>query len=113
MVAPVARAMRLLSVLRRRRIALMPALVRKCIARSDSPFSVMTCRHKPRYNCQPEITRRGLRDDIVRHTGPENLSPGNSLSSSSLGRVDALITLGTSCCEVRGTGRNISVDVIV
>ena len=42
MVAPVARAMRLLSVLRRRRMADTPALVRKCVAKSDRPFSVTT-----------------------------------------------------------------------
>mmetsp|Transcript_10356 Transcript_10356/g.26559 ORF Transcript_10356/g.26559 Transcript_10356/m.26559 type:complete len:238 (+) Transcript_10356:362-1075(+) len=42
MVAPAARAMRLLSVLRRRRMALMPALIRWCAVRSLSPFSVMT-----------------------------------------------------------------------
>jgi hypothetical protein len=42
MVAPVARAMRLLSVLRRRRMAEMPAFVRKCMARSLRPFSVTT-----------------------------------------------------------------------
>mmetsp|Transcript_12217 Transcript_12217/g.44573 ORF Transcript_12217/g.44573 Transcript_12217/m.44573 type:complete len:246 (+) Transcript_12217:1563-2300(+) len=42
MVAPVARAIRLLSVLRRRRMALMPALPRKWLAKSLRPFSVMT-----------------------------------------------------------------------
>mmetsp|Transcript_38019 Transcript_38019/g.96161 ORF Transcript_38019/g.96161 Transcript_38019/m.96161 type:complete len:264 (-) Transcript_38019:681-1472(-) len=53
MVAPHARAMRLLSVLRRRRMAEMPALVRKCAARSDRPFSV--------------TTRSGLKDAICSH----------------------------------------------
>ena len=42
MVAPHALAMRLLSVLRSRRMAEMPALVKKCAARSERPFSVMT-----------------------------------------------------------------------
>ena len=42
MVAPQARAMRLLSVFRSRRMALMPAFVRKCVAKSLRPFSVMT-----------------------------------------------------------------------
>mmetsp|Transcript_17104 Transcript_17104/g.49580 ORF Transcript_17104/g.49580 Transcript_17104/m.49580 type:complete len:204 (+) Transcript_17104:939-1550(+) len=42
MVAPQARAMRLLSVLRMRRSTVMPALTRKCCARSDTPFSVTT-----------------------------------------------------------------------
>ena len=41
-VAPVARAMRLLSVFRTRRRAVMLALTRKCWARSDTPFSVIT-----------------------------------------------------------------------
>ncbi len=49
-VAPVARAIRLLSVFRRRRMAEMPPsipasrpiLPRKCMARSDRPFSVIT-----------------------------------------------------------------------
>mmetsp|Transcript_47647 Transcript_47647/g.69864 ORF Transcript_47647/g.69864 Transcript_47647/m.69864 type:complete len:318 (-) Transcript_47647:49-1002(-) len=42
MVAPVTRARRLLSVLRRRRSAVTPALTKKCCARSEMPFSVMT-----------------------------------------------------------------------
>mmetsp|Transcript_17862 Transcript_17862/g.50310 ORF Transcript_17862/g.50310 Transcript_17862/m.50310 type:complete len:251 (+) Transcript_17862:620-1372(+) len=42
MVAPHARAMRLLSVLRSRRMAEMPARARKVVAKSDRPFSVMT-----------------------------------------------------------------------
>mmetsp|Transcript_29671 Transcript_29671/g.87811 ORF Transcript_29671/g.87811 Transcript_29671/m.87811 type:complete len:330 (+) Transcript_29671:4066-5055(+) len=41
-VAPAARAMRLLSVLRSRRMADTPALVKKCAARSERPFSVTT-----------------------------------------------------------------------
>uniref|UniRef100_A0A2M3ZEI1 Putative secreted peptide n=1 Tax=Anopheles braziliensis TaxID=58242 RepID=A0A2M3ZEI1_9DIPT len=41
-VAPQARANRLLSVLRNRRIAVMPAFSRKCCAKSDTPFSVNT-----------------------------------------------------------------------
>mmetsp|Transcript_5841 Transcript_5841/g.19877 ORF Transcript_5841/g.19877 Transcript_5841/m.19877 type:complete len:502 (-) Transcript_5841:120-1625(-) len=53
MVAPQQRAMRLLSVLRRRRMAVMPALERKCVARSLRPFSVMT--------------RSGLSDAICAH----------------------------------------------
>mmetsp|Transcript_17165 Transcript_17165/g.44401 ORF Transcript_17165/g.44401 Transcript_17165/m.44401 type:complete len:451 (+) Transcript_17165:254-1606(+) len=40
--APVARAMRLLSVLRMRRKTVTPALTRKCCARSETPFSVTT-----------------------------------------------------------------------
>mmetsp|Transcript_21870 Transcript_21870/g.55479 ORF Transcript_21870/g.55479 Transcript_21870/m.55479 type:complete len:323 (-) Transcript_21870:663-1631(-) len=42
MVAPHARAMRLLSVLRMRRSTVTPALTRKCCARSETPFSVTT-----------------------------------------------------------------------
>mmetsp|Transcript_30437 Transcript_30437/g.54517 ORF Transcript_30437/g.54517 Transcript_30437/m.54517 type:complete len:271 (-) Transcript_30437:792-1604(-) len=42
MVAPQARAMRLLSVLRSRRMALMPALMSRWAVRSESPFSVIT-----------------------------------------------------------------------
>lgn len=42
MVAPHTRAMRLLSVLRTRRMAVMPAFWKKWEARSDTPFSVMT-----------------------------------------------------------------------
>ena len=42
MVAPHALAMRLLSVLRSLRMAEIPALVKKCAARSERPFSVMT-----------------------------------------------------------------------
>mmetsp|Transcript_13714 Transcript_13714/g.42884 ORF Transcript_13714/g.42884 Transcript_13714/m.42884 type:complete len:204 (+) Transcript_13714:543-1154(+) len=41
-VAPTARAMRLLSVLRIRRRTVTPALTRKCCARSETPFSVTT-----------------------------------------------------------------------
>lgn len=42
MVAPQALATRLLSLLRKRLTALMPAFRRKCCARSDTPFSVNT-----------------------------------------------------------------------
>mmetsp|Transcript_19693 Transcript_19693/g.54980 ORF Transcript_19693/g.54980 Transcript_19693/m.54980 type:complete len:330 (+) Transcript_19693:290-1279(+) len=53
MVAPHARAIRLLSVLRNRRMAEMPAFVRKWAARSLKPFSV--------------ITRSGLKAAICSH----------------------------------------------
>merc|ERR1719478_1448693 len=42
MVAPVTRAIRLLSLLRTRRSAVTPALTKKCWAKSETPFSVMT-----------------------------------------------------------------------
>mmetsp|Transcript_56702 Transcript_56702/g.94101 ORF Transcript_56702/g.94101 Transcript_56702/m.94101 type:complete len:323 (+) Transcript_56702:1282-2250(+) len=42
MVAPVARAIRLLSVLRHRRKAVTPAFIKKCAAMSERPFSVNT-----------------------------------------------------------------------
>mmetsp|Transcript_16990 Transcript_16990/g.50708 ORF Transcript_16990/g.50708 Transcript_16990/m.50708 type:complete len:257 (-) Transcript_16990:1009-1779(-) len=96
MVAPVARAIRLLSDLRRRRMAEMPALVRKCMARSDSPFSV--------------TTTSGLNRAMVEHTPSIHSSSSFSSAAQSSSLVSStlvwfspfLYSRGQSMSRMRG-----------